>query len=181
MSLAGTGRACRVRAGVRVERRRPLPRQCALHQPRPIRTPPGAITVWDESYWCAPCRTLNWTVEEVLERHSEAEVSADDLAELGRLFYEYSNGRSPSPPTGALPYAVLRDELPQGSRRGLADFRHPSTGNVRKLGEAHLHIDCLGVGNESWQVTSDRHCCAERPQYDIRTRTRQSELRRSPP
>ncbi|GAB2562180.1 hypothetical protein [Leucobacter ruminantium] len=49
----------------------------------------GAIAAWDESQWCAPYLTQDWTVEEALEHHSDDEVSAEDWAELGRLFVEH--------------------------------------------------------------------------------------------
>lgn len=49
----------------------------------------GAIAAWDENQWCAPYLTQDWSVEEALEHHSDAEISADDWAELGRLFVEH--------------------------------------------------------------------------------------------
>ena len=49
----------------------------------------GVIAAWAANQWCAPYLTQDWSVEAALEHHSDAEVSAKDWAELGRLFVEY--------------------------------------------------------------------------------------------
>ena len=51
----------------------------------------GACAAWESGRWCEPYVTYNdWTVEEALELHADADVSAGDWIELGRLFVEYS-------------------------------------------------------------------------------------------
>lgn len=50
----------------------------------------GACAAWERGSWCAPYITYDgWTVEEALDLHADADVSAQDWIELGRLFVEY--------------------------------------------------------------------------------------------
>lgn len=50
----------------------------------------GGYAAWASGTWVEPYVTINgWTVEESLDAHADADVSADDWVELGRLFVEY--------------------------------------------------------------------------------------------
>ena len=47
----------------------------------------GACAAWDSGRWCAPYITYDgWTVEEALDLHADADVTAEDWINLGRLF-----------------------------------------------------------------------------------------------
>lgn len=49
----------------------------------------GACAAWQRDRWSAPYIAYeNWTVDEALDLHADAEVSADEWIELGRLFIE---------------------------------------------------------------------------------------------
>lgn len=49
----------------------------------------GACAAWEDGRWRAPYITYDgWTVEEALALHADADVTADDWIELGRLFVE---------------------------------------------------------------------------------------------
>lgn len=50
----------------------------------------GVCAAWESGRWCAPYVTYeSWTVDEALDLHATATVTADDWVELGRLFVEY--------------------------------------------------------------------------------------------
>ena len=50
----------------------------------------GACAAWEIGRWSAPYVTLDdWTVNEALDLHADANVTADDWIELGQLFVEY--------------------------------------------------------------------------------------------
>ncbi len=50
----------------------------------------GACAAWERGRWCAPYITYDdWTVEEALDLHADANVTALDWIELGRLVVEY--------------------------------------------------------------------------------------------
>ena len=48
-----------------------------------------ACAAWSEDVWAVPyIRFDGWSVEDALDHHASARVSADDWVELGRLFTE---------------------------------------------------------------------------------------------
>lgn len=50
----------------------------------------GVCAAWDLDRWCSPYIVYDgWTVEEALDLHADADVTAQDWIELGRLFVEY--------------------------------------------------------------------------------------------
>lgn len=50
----------------------------------------GACAAWESGGWCIPYIVYEgWTVEEALDLHADADVSAESWTELGRLFVEY--------------------------------------------------------------------------------------------
>ena len=50
----------------------------------------GACAAWESDRWSTPYITYeDWTVDEALDLHADAGVSAEDWTELGRLFVEY--------------------------------------------------------------------------------------------
>lgn len=51
----------------------------------------SACAAWERGSWSTPYITYeDWTVDEALDLHADADVSAEDWTELGRLFVEYS-------------------------------------------------------------------------------------------
>ena len=50
----------------------------------------GVCAAWERGKWCAPYIAYDgWTVEEALDLHADADVTARDWIELGRLFVVY--------------------------------------------------------------------------------------------
>ena len=50
----------------------------------------GACAAWESGTWCVPYITdEGWSVEEALDHHADADVTAQDWVGLGRLFVEY--------------------------------------------------------------------------------------------